>query len=277
VGAFLTLPDGKQVPVEDGMIIGRSRHASIVLGDKKASRRHARIILLGGVVELEDMGSSNGTLLNGKPVTKRMLRDGDEIRIGTTTIQFHEQIEAPAAKVGGFAGGDDLFGDEPEESDKPVQTVPEPRPKPQPEPQPQPEPEAPTVVVKQPIAPPQKPEPAEVPFEPVVEVRKPKDAEPVSEPDAEDEVLEFADDEVVVVKKTVADLAPRKAKKEAAKAKAMAPDRDGGVLQFSKIEDKRGFAIQDLGQMSGGMRALMILVALAVAAGLFYLAMRIAS
>lgn len=256
------------------MIIGRNRHASIVIGDKKASRRHARIISLGSVVELEDMDSSNGTLLNGKPVTKRMLRDGDEIRIGTTTIQFHEQIEAPAAKVGGFAGGDDLFGDESEESeesDKPVQTVPEPRPKPQPEPQ------APTVVPKQPIAPPQKPEPAEVPFEPVVEVRKPKDAEPVSEPDAEDEVLEFADDEVVVVKKTVADLAPRKTKKEAAKAKAMAPDRDGGVLQFNKIEDKRGFAIQDLGQMSGGMRALMILVALAVAAGLFYLAMRIAS
>jgi predicted component of type VI protein secretion system len=271
VGAFLTLPDGKQVPVEDGMILGRNRHASIVLGDKKASRHHARIISLGGVVELEDMDSSNGTLLNGKPVTKRMLRDGDEIRIGTTTIQFHEQIEAPAAKVGGFAGGDDLFGDEPEESGKPVQTVPEPRPKPQPEPQ------ASTVVPKQPIAPPQKPEPAEVPFEPVVEVRKPKDAESVSEPDAEDEVLEFADDEVVVVKKTVADLAPRKAKKESAKAKAMTPDRDGGVLQFNKIEDKRGFAIQDLGQMSSVMRALMILVALAVAAGLFYLAMRIAS
>ena len=57
----------------------------------------------------------------------------------------------------------------------------------------------------------------------------------------------------------------------------MAPDRDGGVLQFNKIEDKRGFAIQDLGQMSSVMRALMILVALAFAAGLFRLAMRIVS
>jgi predicted component of type VI protein secretion system len=259
VSAILTLPDGKQIPVVDGMIIGRDRGAGVVLADTKASRRHARLISQGGVVELEDMDSSNGTLLNGKPVEKRMLRDGDEIQIGTTKIRFGERVESRAVDTGGFSGGDDLFGGEPdppadEPADKPAEAF-----------------------VGKPIE--KAPEPAaaepaqrteDAPFDPVVEVRKPSDAEP----QVESEVLEFADDDVVVVKRTAADLAPKKARKEAAQARPAG--RDGGVLQFSKIEDKRGLAVQDLGQMSSGMRGFLILVAIVVAAGLFYLAMMVA-
>ena len=71
--------------------------AAVRIKDTKASRQHARLISQGGVVEIEDLDSSNGTLLNGKPVQKRMLRHGDVIKIGTTEIRFDEQ---PAFQVG---------------------------------------------------------------------------------------------------------------------------------------------------------------------------------
>ena len=85
-----------------------------------------------------------------------------------------------------------------------------------------------------------------------------------------EEILEFADDDVVLVKRTLPG-----AKQES--GQRAAPSRDGGVLQFHKIDDKRSFAAQDLNQMSFPARALLTLVALAVAAGLFYIAMKLAS
>ena len=59
-------------------------------------------------------------------------------------------------------------------------------------------------------------------------------------------------------------------------SKAETGGRDGGVLQFNKVED-RGLARQDLRQMSSMQRLVWFVVALAVAVGLFYVAMRMTS
>ncbi|HLQ38347.1 MAG TPA: FHA domain-containing protein, partial [Planctomycetota bacterium] len=82
MSGFLVFTDGRRQPVRDGMTLGRVAGNDVVVDDTKASRKHARVIVAGGVVEIEDLGSSNGTQLNGKPVTRRVLRSGDAIQIG---------------------------------------------------------------------------------------------------------------------------------------------------------------------------------------------------
>jgi hypothetical protein len=94
VEAFLSLPDGRLYRVRDGMTIGRYETNDVVLDDKKASRRHARVLFEHGVAEIEDLGSDNGVLLNGKRIDRRVLKPGDEIRIGATTLRF---VEDPVA------------------------------------------------------------------------------------------------------------------------------------------------------------------------------------
>ena len=70
----LQISDGRVVAVRDGLTMGRVAGCDIVIDDTKASRRHARIVVMDGVVEVEDLGSSNGTMLNGKPVQRRVVR-----------------------------------------------------------------------------------------------------------------------------------------------------------------------------------------------------------
>ena len=93
MSGHFALSDGRTVALRDGLVIGRGKNCDIVLDDTKASRRHAKVIVEAGVVEIEDLGSSNGTYLNGNPVDRRMLRDGDAVQIGKTTLTMRD---APA-------------------------------------------------------------------------------------------------------------------------------------------------------------------------------------
>lgn len=72
--------------------IGRSSSSDIRLGsDDYASGRHARLTRHGGLLYLEDLGSTNGTFVNSrKTVGATPLRDGDSVRIGSTTFRFEE-------------------------------------------------------------------------------------------------------------------------------------------------------------------------------------------
>ncbi len=70
--------------------IGRSSDCALSIHDKKASRIHAQLIESMGKEIIEDMGSSNGTKVNGRSVTKRILKDGDMIEIGNTSLQYIE-------------------------------------------------------------------------------------------------------------------------------------------------------------------------------------------
>lgn len=77
---------------EAGLVIGRASSCDIALDDGGASRRHARIMPLdGGEFQLEDIGSSNGTYLNGRKIDGpyRLLHD-DRIRIGGTVFRFDD-------------------------------------------------------------------------------------------------------------------------------------------------------------------------------------------
>ncbi len=98
MSAFLEDASGKRFPVQDGVTIGRVAGCTIVLDDAKASRRHARLLVSGTVVEIEDLGSHNGTLLNGKPVQRRVLQPGDEIQIGESVLRFVAGAPAPSRK-----------------------------------------------------------------------------------------------------------------------------------------------------------------------------------
>lgn len=79
----------RNVPVSrDTVTIGRLPDCDAVIQDKGASRRHAQLKRKGGVYTLTDLGSTNGTKLNGETVQSRELHDGDKITIGTTLIEF---------------------------------------------------------------------------------------------------------------------------------------------------------------------------------------------
>lgn len=70
---------------------GRGKDNDIVVADANASRLHARLSQdATGQWKLTDLDSTNGTLLNGRPVTSALLKSGDEITIGTTVLQFTE-------------------------------------------------------------------------------------------------------------------------------------------------------------------------------------------
>lgn len=70
--------------------IGRKPNNDLQLDDATVSGHHAVILLLQNAY-VEDLGSTNGTLLNGKPVTKRMLKHADVIRVGQHEFKFIEE------------------------------------------------------------------------------------------------------------------------------------------------------------------------------------------
>ncbi len=70
-------------------VIGRSASAQVVLPDEFVSQRHARLVARGGRYWIEDLGSTNGTYLNGQRIeAPAPLVDGDLLRLGTTTLRF---------------------------------------------------------------------------------------------------------------------------------------------------------------------------------------------
>jgi hypothetical protein len=81
---------GMEYDVEDGATLGRG-DVEIHLEDPFASTRHARLYRQGGVVVIEDLGSTNGTYLNEELLEgPRPLHPGDRIRIGDSTFTFED-------------------------------------------------------------------------------------------------------------------------------------------------------------------------------------------
>ena len=70
------------------IIIGRGSSAQVILSDSGASRHHARILWSGKIGGLEDLQSTNGTVLNGTRITSSPLEQGDVIQIGGTQLVF---------------------------------------------------------------------------------------------------------------------------------------------------------------------------------------------
>jgi hypothetical protein len=85
----LVLPTGDRFTLEEHIIsIGRRPESNIVLADPNVSRNHAEIRPQGDGFLLVDLGSTNGSKINGVRVDQRMLTDGDEITFGNTRMRF---------------------------------------------------------------------------------------------------------------------------------------------------------------------------------------------
>ena len=74
------------------MVLGRSRTCDVHVPDVNVSRRHAEIRQEGATYWIVDLGSTNGTLLNGKRVERERLRDGDTITVGSSEVVFGRSL-----------------------------------------------------------------------------------------------------------------------------------------------------------------------------------------
>jgi hypothetical protein len=90
VQTALLLRDGKRLVVGPaGVTLGRSRQCDVVLDDPNISRQHAEIRPRGGSWVLSDLGSTNGSRLNGRRVEEpEVVKSGDEIELGTISLRF---------------------------------------------------------------------------------------------------------------------------------------------------------------------------------------------
>jgi len=84
--------------------VGRADDCDVLIEDDEASRNHCRIELTPGGFVLTDLDSSNGTAVNGRPVTQHPMRDGDEIAIGDCRIKFHDPDEPERLAAAAAAG-----------------------------------------------------------------------------------------------------------------------------------------------------------------------------
>ncbi|WP_068163426.1 FHA domain-containing protein [Rhodococcus phenolicus] len=76
-------------PDTGGRTVGRDRTCDIVVSDVLASRTHAALYTGPSGLEIEDLGSVNGTFVGGEPVTRTLLHDGDVVTIGNTDLVVH--------------------------------------------------------------------------------------------------------------------------------------------------------------------------------------------
>src|ERR1700676_4677074 len=90
------LPVVSHVLKDETITIGRMKGNTIVIEDASISLMHAKITRKDGVFFLKDLNSTNGTVVNGQPVTEAKLNDLDRVRFADVTGQFLAET-APAA------------------------------------------------------------------------------------------------------------------------------------------------------------------------------------
>lgn len=85
----IVLPSGERFVLGDTIVtIGRLPESVLVLEDPNVSRQHAEIRPSGNGFVLADLGSTNGSKVNGIKVSERVLQDGDELTFGSTSFRF---------------------------------------------------------------------------------------------------------------------------------------------------------------------------------------------
>ncbi len=71
-------------------LLGRGTDCDLRMVDPGVSRHHAELRVEDGQVVLVDLGSTNGTLVNGQPMRRVVLTDGTNVTLGRTTMVFHQ-------------------------------------------------------------------------------------------------------------------------------------------------------------------------------------------
>ncbi len=84
----------REYPIEkDSLSIGRKHGNDIQLNDLTVSGRHALIVSMGEHIYVDDLGSTNGTLMNGARISKTLLKHGDVIQVGNYQFTFYDDTE----------------------------------------------------------------------------------------------------------------------------------------------------------------------------------------
>ena len=95
---------------EEPVTVGRSAQNSIVVNDPRSSRRHCRFEPSEDGFRVVDLGSQNGTFVNGSPISTRRLHEGDLVEVGSVRIWFDrkpsEEPPSPQAEGAGADGTD---------------------------------------------------------------------------------------------------------------------------------------------------------------------------
>src|SRR5262245_61549445 len=91
-GGEFPLPNNKEI------VVGRSSELDMVLVEDMVSRRHAKLTVTGDQIFIQDLGSTNGTFVNGEKIKRARLNEGDRILIGTSIIKL---VAADASTAGG--------------------------------------------------------------------------------------------------------------------------------------------------------------------------------
>ena len=113
--------EGRQIPVDGRVELGRDATADVSIDDAQVSRHHARVVVEGGQPVVEDLGSTNGTYVNDQPVmARRPISLGDRVRVGLTVIELRGAAEAAQAtsiapKPDITRLGQDALGPQPEQ------------------------------------------------------------------------------------------------------------------------------------------------------------------
>lgn len=82
-------------PVRGSLLIGRDPACDLVFGSQLVSRRHCRIWPENGMVWVEDLDSTHGTIVGGLPASRQPLRDGDLIDLGGAALAFVGMVAEP--------------------------------------------------------------------------------------------------------------------------------------------------------------------------------------
>jgi DNA-binding winged helix-turn-helix (wHTH) protein len=103
---FRLLWGQREIALSEGEnVLGRGSDSLVWIDAQGVSRRHARVMIGAGLATLEDLGSKNGTFVNGIRLTSPVaLRDGDEVRIGNVpmTLKVFARPSSTETATGGF-------------------------------------------------------------------------------------------------------------------------------------------------------------------------------
>jgi hypothetical protein len=228
-------------------ILGRLKSCDIPIKDHKASRTNTKIRLEGGAFLVEDLGSSNGTFLNGEKIQRANLAHGDRVKIGKTVFRFDNP--QPAARRAAPR--------------KPSPPTPAPAPPPRPKPPEPSSPLAPEAMAAMETPPAGTPPPSA----PAVEEAE----EEVEEIDLGGEDLGTDQDPYPAPRPAPAPAAPTPKPKPAYVARVpLAAPKAGG-------RKPRTLLLEDISQRSGSFRALVYIGVIALMGFLAYLAFHLAS
>ncbi|MDY6862868.1 MAG: FHA domain-containing protein [Thermodesulfobacteriota bacterium] len=101
---------------------GRTGPNDVIINDRKVSRQHAKIEFKGNIPLLRDLGSQNGTIVNGNKIEEKELKSGDRIKIGDTQFQFTlhgSSLEGPLS-LESLTGGEGIIKNFPQLIKNPI-------------------------------------------------------------------------------------------------------------------------------------------------------------